>query len=251
MAPFSDQPILIKSTSNKNSKKENPFLSLGCNIFLPVIILQKLSSRLGDNGPLYALLLALAFPLGYATWDYFSNKHKNYLSLFGLVSVLVTGGFALLKLQGQWFVIKEALFPALLALGVAITGFTQKPLVETLFCNDQLFNFEMIFTKLNQNNSQHSFRLLIRNTTFGLAGSFLVSSVLNYYLASKIFLPIDDNLSQQVKANILNDQIAKMTGSSFLAIAIPMMFITGLVLWYFIHQLCKLTGYKLEQIIRK
>jgi hypothetical protein len=120
----------------KNStRRENPFVNIAFNILLPVVILQQVSKRLGDQGPLIALILALAFPIGYGAWDYLKNRHKNYVSLFGLASVIFTGGFALMHLEGIWFAVKEAAFPGLMAIGVAISAYSRIVLQSSGFKN--------------------------------------------------------------------------------------------------------------------
>ncbi|MDE2817308.1 MAG: hypothetical protein OXK81_11510 [Chloroflexota bacterium] len=55
--------------SDSRPKRENPLLSILLNIVIPVIILMRFSS---DEwlGPMYGLLVALAFPLAYGIFDY-------------------------------------------------------------------------------------------------------------------------------------------------------------------------------------
>src|SRR5689334_6352051 len=97
--------------------QENPFLNLVINIFLPVMILNKGSLYLD---PRLTLLVALCFPLAYGIQDYIRRRHKNYVSLLGMVNIALTGSLALMQLQGIWFAIKEACLPALL--GVLVLG---------------------------------------------------------------------------------------------------------------------------------
>jgi hypothetical protein len=231
--------------------KENPFVSIVFNIFLPVVILQQVSKRLGDQGPLIALIVALALPLGYGIWDLIKNKHKNYVSLFGMISVLFTGGFALFRLEGFWFAVKEAAFPAVMALGVAASALSRRPFMAVLFCHDQLLRMPLIEQRLQERSHQEAFKTLIQRATVWLAGSFVLSSVLNYVLARRIFTELDPNLSELSRAEQLNTQIAQMTGWGFLAIALPMMVFTGLVLFFFLRRLSHLTGLSIDELTRQ
>lgn len=231
-------------------QKENPFISILFNVVLPVVILQQLSKRLGENGPLLALIVALILPLGYGLWDYLRNHHKNYVSLFGLISVLFTGGFALMKLEGFWFAVKEAAFPALLAIGVAASALSKKPFMATLFCHEHILRLSAIEQRLAERQTRKDFDGLIRRATLWLALSFVLSSVLNYVLARIIFTELDPALTEAARSEILNSQIAKMTGWGFVAIALPMMVFTGGVLFFFLRTLSRLTGLKMDELTK-
>ena len=67
---------------------DNPFLSLIVNILIPVMILNKGGHYISAQ---YTLLIALCFPLVYGIQDYLRRKHKNYVSLIGLVNIMLTG----------------------------------------------------------------------------------------------------------------------------------------------------------------
>ena len=56
--------------------RENLFLNLACTIAVPALILSKLSApeRLGAAT---ALVVALAFPLGYGAWDFIQRKKRR------------------------------------------------------------------------------------------------------------------------------------------------------------------------------
>src|SRR5665213_3411599 len=110
---------------------DNPLLSLVVNILIPVMILNKgghyISSQL-------TLLVALCFPLVYGIQDYVRRKHKNYVSLVGLVNILLTGSLALMSLNGIWFAFKEATLPSVLGCLVLFSAWTTTPAAKVLFC---------------------------------------------------------------------------------------------------------------------
>jgi hypothetical protein len=47
-----------------------------------------------------------------------------------------------------------------------------------------------------------------------------------------------------------NTQLAKMTGLAYLVVALPKMTISIFGLWWFIHQLKKFTGLKVNDILK-
>ena len=93
--------------------KENLLLNLACNVILPGLVLSKLS-RPERLGPLWALVAALALPLGYGVWDWMKRRHWNLFSTLGITGTLATGGMSLgshfgwWQATALWFAIKEA-----------------------------------------------------------------------------------------------------------------------------------------------
>ena len=83
----------------EKQQQNKVWLNLIIDIVLPVVILNKLSPYLGEQGPLYALLLAVSLPLFHGIFDFIKERKINWLSLLGLFNVLLTGVFALMKLE--------------------------------------------------------------------------------------------------------------------------------------------------------
>ena len=71
------------------------------SILIPSFILMKFSTPeyLGPSG---ALIIALAFPLGWGTFELIKYRKFNFIALLGLISVLLTGGIGLLELDAKW-----------------------------------------------------------------------------------------------------------------------------------------------------
>src|SRR5690349_10701580 len=80
-------------------KPENLWLNLACNIVLPAVILSNLSSK-ERLGPLVALLVGLAFPLGYGIYDVIARRKWNLLSIIGVLSVSLSGGMGVAGVGG-------------------------------------------------------------------------------------------------------------------------------------------------------
>ena len=104
--------------SDRPQHQPRPLIDLAVSILIPSLVLMKLSApeRLGADG---ALLLALAFPLGWGALELIRYRKFNWIALLGLVSVLLTGGIGLLHLDTRWLAIKEAAVPGLLGIGPA------------------------------------------------------------------------------------------------------------------------------------
>lgn len=231
-----------------NKKNENGLLNILVNVIIPVTILNKFSTQLG---PVLALVLALGFPLIYGIYDLWKKRKINYFSLLGLINVSVTGSFALLHLDGHWFMIKEAFFPALIGLFVLFSSFTEKPFIESLLLNPQIMNIDLIHSKLEEAGEWDIFERHTKFCTQLLAASFGFSSILNYILANQIFTPIDPNLDQFTQDTLLNEQIGRMTGWGNAIVMVPsMIFLLG-ILWYLIRGIQKATGLHYNEFLNQ
>ncbi len=235
-----------QKSASPAAKQENPIWNLLFNIVIPVLILNKGSNYLS---PIIALLLALSFPLIYGLIDFLQKKKTNFLSILGLINISVTGGLALIGIEGHWFAVKEAAFPALIGLFVFGSAFTKKPFVETLFLNPQIINTELLKSKISELNNDGKLKALLKNATLLLSISFALSAALNFALAIHVFLPIDSALNEAQHTDALNQQIAEMTKWSFLVILIPSLIFLSGIFYYLLNGLKKISGLTTEEII--
>lgn len=217
--------------------------NLAFSLAIPIYIL---NSKTLPLSPEMKLVIAIAFPLFYGAFEWWQTKKHNMLSLFGLINVIVTGGFGLLMLEGSWFSIKEASFPLLVGLFVLVSGMKKKPLFGKMMMAPEVFDINKLDEKLKLTNSQSEFDKLILNSNHFLSLSFFISAILNYVIARKTFLPINEALSAEQKANILNEQIALMHQRGFIGIALPSMIMLLGLLFYYFKQVEKITGASID-----
>ena len=221
-------------------KKENPLFNLLLNIVIPSIILIKFSSA-EFLGPVNGLIIAIAFPLVYGLFGLVWYKKVNYISIIGLISVLLTGVFGVLKLNAEWIAYKEAGIPLVIGLAVLVSLKTPFPLVKKFLYNDQILNTHKIDTILRIQNNQHRFERRLFISTILLSCSFFLSSGLNFILAKVMLISEPGTVA-------FNSELGKMTAYSYPVIAIPsMIFMIG-VLYYLIRSITLLTGLKFTEI---
>lgn len=222
-------------------KPESLFLNVLFNILLPVGILTKLSKP-EFLGPVWGLVLALAFPLGYGIYDLIKRKKWNGFSLLGLVSVLLTGGLALLQLDGWWFALKEAAIPFVIGVAVLISVKTKRPLAKMLILNPQVIDVDLIEEKLKDDQAKAQFEQLLKKSTYLVAASFALSAALNFGLARWI-------LTASAGTPEFNEQLGRMTALSFPVIMAPCMVVMGIALYYTITGIKQLTGLGFQDIV--
>lgn len=210
------------------------------NIIIPVYILNK-GTKWGLT-PANALVLALALPLFSGIYSIFKNKKMDFVSLLGLLNILISGTLSLMALGGIWFAIKEALFPLLIGVFVLFSSYGKSPFFETLFLNPAAFDVDKINLKIKDTNNENNFKALMRKSTQLLSLSFLMSAFLNFFLALKIFTPLADSLTTEQKQDILNQQLSQMTVYSLGVILVPSIIFLGVILFYTFKKMTLLTG---------
>ena len=230
------QPEQLKT----KEKKESLLLNLFLNIVIPTVILTKFS---GENhlGAELGIVVALMFPIAYGVYDFFRVRKVNFFSALGVISILLTGGMSLLELDPKYIAIKEAAIPAIFGLVTIISIKTRFPLVKTFLYNDKIMQVDRVSHALDKQGNQSQFQACLNNASFMVAGSFFLSSGLNYILAKII-------LVSQPGTEAFNAELGKMTALSFPVITIPAMIVLGATMYYLYKQITKLTGLDLEDI---
>jgi len=204
--------------------KPNPLVEIAITIIVPAVILMKFSGE-AHLGSLNALLLALAFPLGWGLWDGVRRRKLNWLSVLGVVSTLLTGGIGLLKLDAQWLAVKEAAVPGLIGLVVLGSTWTASPLIRLMVFNANLFDIERIQKALHERRTTVNFELRLRQGTMLLAATFFFSAAANYVLARWI-------VNSPAGSEAFNQELGRLTLLSYPIIALPSMaMMMGLMYW--------------------
>lgn len=224
-------------------KAENLLLNLTCNVALPTAIMSWAS---GEKllGPKWGLLVALLFPLGYGIHDFLRRRRTNFISIIGFTSVLITGGFGLMKLDGFWFAVKDGALPALIGFAVLASMRAKEPLVHEMLYNPQVIDVDRVDAALAARGNQAGFEQLMRASSYLIAGAMLISAVLNYGFARAI-------ITSPAGTEAFNRELAKMHWVSLLGLSVPTMALMMYALWRLFKGLEKLTGLKLDEILHQ
>ncbi|AKO51005.1 MFS transporter [Marinobacter psychrophilus] len=229
------------NTSSVSDHKPRPWIDLLVSIIIPSVILMKFS---GDEylGSVNALIVGLAFPLGWGLFELIRYGKKNFIALLGIISVTLTGGIGLLELDAGWLAIKEAAVPAVIGLAVLVSTRTRYPLVRTLLYNPNVLDVDKIQKTLVEKGKVAEFEARLLNASYFFAATFLFSSIMNYVLARWI-------VTSDAGTQAFNEELGRMTLVSYPMIAIPSMVMMMLIFWYLWRTISRLTGYKLEQVM--
>ena len=222
--------------------KPNPLFEILITIIVPAVILMKLSGE-SSLGPTRALVLALAFPLGWGLWDGWKRRKLNWLSVLGVVSTLLTGGIGLLKLDAQWLAVKEAAVPGLIGLVVLGSNWTSWPLIRVLVFNPTLFDVDRVNAALEERRNVVPFELRLRTGTMLLAATFFFSAVMNYVLARWV-------VTSPAGSEAFNEELGRLTLLSYPIIAVPSMLMMMALLFWLARGAKSLTGLALGDMLR-
>jgi intracellular septation protein A len=221
--------------------KPRPLVDLLVSIVLPSAILMKFS---GDEhlGTVGALVVALAFPIGWGLYELIRYRVKNFIAVLGLISVLLTGGIGLLQLDTEWLAIKEAAIPAILGIAVVISARIGKPLIKVLLYNPVVMNTEKINRILQERGQEDVFMSSLSKATYLLGGTFFFSAVMNYLLATWI-------VTSPTGSAAFNEELGRMTLLSYPVIAIPSMVMMLTIFYFLWRRIHRLTGLPLEDML--
>ncbi len=218
------------------NKSSSSFLNLICNLIIPTIILTKFSSE-NTLGSFYGLLIALSFPIFYGLSEFYFNKKINFFSVLGLISVLLTGGIGIFQFPTNWLAIKEAFIPGIIGMAVIISTYTKYPLLKMFF--EETLNIEGLRKKLTRSENE-CFSARFRFSSFLLGGTFFISSFLNFFLATWIVV-------SDPGTEAFNQELGLMNLLSLPIIALPMMVILMVIIWYLLNDTLKKVGLTWEE----
>ena len=223
-------------------KSENAWLSLAANIVVPALILSKGGDWFPQISPAWRLVIALAFPCVYFFYDYVRRREANWISILGFAGTLLTGGVGLMQLSPLWVAVKEALIPALIAVALV---FSRKMGDKILF-NEKIFDTEAIRAACASRGTQSDLDRSLKRASWLLVASFVLSAVLNFWLAR--WIVVSDPASD---LEAFNAELGKMLSLSWPVIVLPCMVFITAALWIFMRGLARATGLPVEKLLRE
>jgi hypothetical protein len=252
----------------KKTPQEHPLANILINVIIPVLILSYLSKdpdlqeKLGKAvkpwhiGPLKAMILALALPLGYGAWYFIQTRKGNFFSALGLISVLLSGGLTLYlwnkdgtvkQNAGLLFGLKEALIPLVLGVAILTSHRSANPLIRVFLYNDSIFDIPKIERRVAEISAHADYDKLLHGATKLFAASFFLSSLMNLGLAQWFFQGFDATAIDALEK--FNAIIAKVTGWGFAVIGVPILIFLFFTLRSLLKGLEKLTGLKNDELM--
>lgn len=243
------------------ANQEHPLANILINVVVPSMVLTLLSkdptlqeklgkaAKIWHLGPVPAIIIALALPIGYGIWFFLKYRKLNLYSNLGLISVILTGALTFYLWNkdgtvkphaGLFFGIKEGLIAFMLGAAILWSGRTATPVIRMFLLNDSVFDIPRLEAKVDELAVRPSYDRIVRGANRFFAMSFFLSAVLNVGLALWLFRNFDENAVNALEA--YNEIVGKNTGWGFLVIGAPLVGITFLMLLRLLRDLRHLTG---------
>lgn len=244
--------------------KENPILSLFCNILIPVIILKngnkwinKILIQYHGEESFYensmivdissiVFFIALICPVIYFFYDLLNRKNINLISILGFINILLTGGIGIFGakfgLSKNWFIFKEGMLPIIIGLVLFLMSKYRQSSFNNILLNEVLFDNDKIRISIKE-DMQYEFEYIVRKAGYYLIGGFFISSIIQFILA---YLIVVSNPGE----SSFNKEVSTMTWVSYIAVLLPTMLIVGKGYLGLISDIEKITGLKKEEFLK-
>jgi hypothetical protein len=230
-------------SESKRSLSDSPWVGIGLSLILPIFVMKKLSGPTA-LGPLMGMLVALCFPLINAGLEYRDKKRFGLVPMLGIANVLLTGSIVVLSAGRVWFAVKEAVIPALIGVAVLVSQRTEKPLIKSLFLNDQIMNLKLVNESVSKVGAQADFDKEMARAGILIGISFFVSAVLNFGFAWFI-------VTEAPGTEAFNQQVGTMQWTSFVAIMVCCTSLMMYALYRVGNLVVKRTGLKWDDILNQ
>ena len=248
----------------KTKQKENPILSLFCNILIPVIILKNGNKWINkilikyhgedwfyENSMIVDIssivfFIALICPVIYFFYDLLNRKNINLISILGFINILLTGGIGIFGakfgLSKNWFILKEGLLPIIIGLVLIIMSKYRQSSFNRILLNEVLFDNDKIRNSIKE-DMQYEFKYIVRKAGYYLIAGFFISSIIQFTLASLIVVSSPGEPS-------FNQEGSTMTWVSYIAVLLPTMVIVGKGYLGLITGIEKITSLKKNEFLK-
>ncbi len=210
------------------------------NAAAPTIVLVFLSTE-DWLGPVWGLLVALAFPLGFSAYTAVRSRRVSPIALIVIGSVLLTGGIGLFELDVRWFAWKEAAVPLIMGLFVLVSTRTPWPAIPALL--DPLLDAEKVQALLEEKGTTDVHEAALVRATFWM-GMVLVLSAVGTFVFARFMV------TSATGTEAFTSELGSYTGWSLAAVGIPTLVGMGIVLRGLLVGIEDRTGVDVDELLR-
>ena len=241
-------------------KATKSLLNVLLSVLAPVLILDNCSAtgdKLWHLGTTWAMVVALALPIGCGIYSLVTERKVEAMTAFGLLGTILTGVVSIYANTGDalairpdtpwWYAAKEAIIALLLAGAMLVGGGKEGSLLRACVYSDALFDIRRIEATIKEKELTASYTGVLNRAALMTAGSLFLSAAMNFGLALYFLLPVPDMPAAE-QAVQYNYAVSKMTWMGYLIIGVPLLATLFLVIRYLGKSLKLLTQLPDEQL---
>jgi hypothetical protein len=227
---------------SQSAPPPNPLLELVFTLVLPSIALDRFSKP-ESLGPFWALVAGLAFPVAFGAWCFFTKRGWNVFSVIGLVTILLSGGLGLLKLDAFWIGMKESLIATAVGVSFPLSHYFGRPLMHSLVMQPQLLNVKVLQESLADAPRRAAFDRALFRASCMMGLSMVGSAVANFLLAVWILGDKEPGSEAFVKG------LGRLNWVSTVVLGVPMMAVMLVVFIWLLRQIQRITGLERDDLL--
>ena len=241
-------------------KATKSLLNVLLSVLAPVLILDNCSAtgdKLWHLGTTWAMVVALALPIGCGIYSLVTERKIEAMTAFGLLGTILTGIVTIYANTGDalairpdtpwWYAAKEAIIALLLAGAMLVSGGREGSLLRACVYSDALFDIRRIENTVQEKGLSNGYNSILSRAALMTAGSLLLSAIMNFGLALYFLLPVPDMPAAE-QAEQYNYAVSKMTWMGYLIIGVPLLATLFLVIRYLGKSLTQLTNLPDDQV---
>lgn len=241
-------------------KGTKSLLNFFLSVLAPVLILEHCSASgdaLWQLGPAWAMVVALALPIGCGVWTFLDQRKADPITVLGLIGTILTGVVSIYATTGAdaairpdtpwWYAAKEALIAGLLGLAVLLTARRRDSLLRLFVYSDGIFDIRRIESEVAERDAESAYESILRRASLYTALSLLLSAAVNFFFSLYFLLPVLE-LSPAQQAVAYNEAVGTMMWWGYLVIGVPLLATLFGVIRFLQRSLAELTGLDRDRI---
>ena len=221
--------------STAAQKPPNPIAELVLTVVVPSLVLDYLSTT-DRLGPFGALVVSMLFPIGFGVWCWWHQAGWNVFSILGFVTVLLSGGLGLLRLDAFWFAVKESAMPVMLGAAFPLSHAWRRPLINALVMQPHLLNQTALQSALNTPERRSAFDATLHCASWLLGLGMVLTACGNFALALWLLGGKTPGSEAFVKG------IGTLNWAGLVVLGVPLMLIMLAVFMWLMRRIVAITG---------
>ena len=227
--------------TTKKVQPSNTLLQLAVNIFLPLVILTKLSGK-DQLGQIGALLVALALPVLWELYRVIKHRKLSMLSAAAIGGIVLTGGISLLGLSEGWLAVRRSAIYVIGSLVLLGLLYKKKQPVDWLL--PSVLDINTVNSAIQRRKKEAEFKRKKHTTVYAFALLLLVVGVVSYILTRVV-------ITHATNTEAFNTEYARLRVLSLPFVTAPLVVGGTAILMYLLIGIEKLSGLELDAIMQK